>query len=336
MSETLTDKLEALDASADFSDPQTYSKLLGYDGEAPAAEQPAAEVKGEIPAAPVAAAVPAAAAPAQDSSATPAAAETVDPVPAGIATKDGKHVIPMAVLTDTRQALQRANERARELAEANERLKQELEARAAGTKPEDKGAQAPEDAIGIPAEELAELEEDFPAVGAVVAKLAKANEALQAQLREVASRQPTAATAAPATQEVDVQALIDQRPLLSQWQAKGGLAWKAAVEADQALMADPAWSTKPYAERFAEVERRIAEDFGIPIATPAAPTAAKPGPAAPPAAPVPMIVLPTLTDFNGSPATVGDPMAGMAVGKMVDTAMSMDMEALRRLAGLSY
>lgn len=331
MSETLTDKLEALDSSADFSDPQTYSNLMGYNDEPQ--ESAPTEPKGETQAEPAAAA-PAAVepTPAKESSATPAAAtDVVEPAPAGVATKDGKHVIPMTVLTDTRQALQRANDRARELAEANERLKQELEARHAVTSPTDE-AQATDAEMTLA--ELAEIEADFPQLAAQFAKLAKANEVLQAQVQEVASR----STAVSAEPQVNLQELIDQRPLLSQWQAKGGLAWRAAVEADNELAADPEWSDKPYAERFAEVERRLADDFGIQQVAPTAAPAAtpKPGPAQPPAAPVTTTVLPTLTDFNGSPATVGDPMAGMPVGKMVDTAMSMDMEALRRMAGLSY
>lgn len=322
MSDNLTDRLDALDASADFSDPTTYSKLLGYD-EAPAAEAApvAQEVKGET----VTPAAAPAAAPATESSAAPAAAEKTETEAAGIATKDGKHVIPMSVLTDTRTALQKANQRAQELAEANQRLTQQLEAKQAN--PE---AATPE-AVAITAEELSALEADFPEQAAIITKLVKANEALQAQVQEVAAR--PAATAAQA-QEVNLQELIDQRPLLSQWQAKGGLAWGAAVEADEQLEADPAWATKPIGERFAEVERRIAAEFGIPVVAPATPPT--PEPAKTPAAPVVTTVAPTLTDFNGTPASVGDPMAGMPVGKMVDQAMNMDMESLRRMAGLSY
>lgn len=332
MSGTLTEKLDALDSSADFSDPTTYSKLLGYD-DPPATEAAAAtpEAKGETDT--PAAAAPAVVAPAPESSATPAAAEKTETEPAGVLTKDGKHVIPMTVLTDTRNALQRANDRARELAEANERLKQELETRQAGQAPQTPQAEVPT----ISAEELAELEANFPEQGAMFAKLVKANEALQAQLKEVAR---TPAPAQHAAQEVDLQELIDQRPLLSQWQAKGGMAWRAAVEKDQELSADPEWATKPYADRFAEVERRIAEDFGIQVTNTTAPAATpapapKPGPATP-AAPNVQTIAPTLTDFSGTPATVGDPMAGMPVGRMVDQAMNMDMEALRKLAGLSY
>lgn len=335
MSATLTDKLDALDASADFSDPTTYSKLLGYD-EAPAAEAaPAAQEqpKGETE-------TPAAAAPAvtpavTESSATPAAAEPTEQEPAGVLTKDGKHVIPMTVLTDTRNALQRANDRIKEMAAAQERMQQELQARQAGA-----ADTATAEVPTVTAEELESMRADFPEQAELFAKLVKANEALQTQLQAVASATRQPAASAAAEQEVNLQELIDQRPLLSQWQAKGGLAWRAAVEADAQLKDDPEWGIKPYAERFAEVERRIAAELGIPIVktqAPAAAPATPPAPAKPAAASVtPTTVAPTLTDFSGTPATVGDPMAGMPVGKMVDQAMNMDMEALRRMAGLSY
>lgn len=316
MSVTLTERLEALEQGTDFTDPQTYSKLMGYD-EAPAEAAPATEGETQAAAAPTAPA-------AQESSASPAAAEPVETEAAGIATKDGKHVIPMAVLTDTRNALARANAQAQELAKANQRLQQELEAKA-----------APAPAPAEPAlsdEDLAEIEADFPAVG----KLAKAYKSLQAEVEQVKAEAAQPRQQVQVVPQVDVQPLIDQRPLLSQWQAKGGIAWAEAVKLDNDLKGSAEWATKPQAERFAEVERRIAEDLGIPV--PAA-TQATPAPAqrpAPAAAPVATTVTPTLTDFNGSAATVGDPMASLTPGQMVDKAMTMDMESLRKMAGLSY
>lgn len=317
MSETLNDRLEALDTSVDFSDPTTYANLLGYNDEPAEATTPP-QAQGETP-------QPAAqAAPAEESSAAPAAAEEVETDAAGIATRDGKSVIPFKVLHDTRQ-------RANEIAKTVERLQRELEAKQAGTSTEKTEAKAAADASALSDQDLSDIEADFPAV----AKLAQAYKALQAQVTEVKTANQQQAEAKQAEANVDLQALIDGRPLLSKWQARGGAAWAEAVELDKQLQADVAWAAKPIAERFVEVERRIAEDFGIQIAKPATEPEPKPRPAKA-AEPVATTVMPTLTDFNGSPATVGDPMAGMAIGKMVDTAMSMDMESLRRMAGLSY
>lgn len=320
MSETLTERIEALESSGvDYSDPKTYADLLGYGEEGQEDQPAAAEVQGETKE-PAAQAEP----PAQENSAAPAAAEEVETEAAGIATKDGKRVIPFAVLQDTRN-------KANELAKTVERLQRELEAKQAGTTTAKTDAQAAADASALSDEDLSDIEADFPAV----AKLAQAYKALQAQVTEVKTASQKQADATQATADVDLQALIDERPLLSKWQARGGAAWAEAVALDKELQADAQWANKPMAQRFEEVERRIAEDFGIQIAKPAPAPAPKTGPAKA-AEPVATTVTPTLTDFNGRPAAVGDPMADMPVGKMVDTAMNMDMESLRRMAGLSY
>lgn len=332
MSNDLTAKLDALGPqSVDYSDPSTYAELLGYNDEPPATEAPA-QPQGDTP--PAEAAAPAAPAEPAKSSEPPAAAETPAPQEvAGVVTKDGKNYLPFAVLESTREKAKQEAERARaqadlaaRLARENEELKQQLAA----------GAAKPQDEIpGMTDEEIADLEADFPAV----AKVAKANRALAAEVQTLRS-QNTAVRQVEVTERTNVQPLIDALPLLAQWQAKGGVAWDAAVAMDKQLEADPQWAERPLGERFAEVQSRMAAEFGIAVPqvttpSPAPAPAPKAGPAAAPAQPEPKTVMPTLTDFNGgAPAT--DPMAGMPVGKMVDTAMNMDMEALRRMAGLSY
>lgn len=319
MSETLLERLDNLAEGADLSDPQTYSKLLGYSDEDRGA-QPAQGDTAATPTAPAATV-------ATESSAPPAAAVKPEAEAAGIATKDGKHVIPMAVLTDTRQALARANERADALIAENRRLEQEKAAALAAAKP------APEPERD---EELEELETDFPQVAKRLKANSQENAELRAQVQEIAAR--TAQPPAVDPNAGQVQELIDKLPLLSAWQAKGGVAWREAVARDDALRVDPAWGTRTQAERFAEVQRQIADELGIPNATPTAQAQAQTPEArpAPAAAPVPTTVQPTLTDFNGSAVAVGDPLAGMQIGQAVDKAMNMDMEALRKLAGLSY
>lgn len=342
MTDTLSQKLEALDRGADFTDPNTYAALLYGDEPADSpAPQPDAPQGDTAPApqatapAPAPAEAPAAAAaPSPDSSASPAAAETTASEPVdGVLTKDGKRVIPYAVLEETRKTAQANAQRVRDLAEANERLQAELEAQKAGAAP-----QAPKAAPYTP-ERIEQVKADFPEMA----------EMMEAHNRLLEEFQATRSAPAPQAQPKDdgasvVQALIDQHPLLSKWQAKQGIAWARAVEVDSALRDDAVWSAKTEAERFAEVERRVADELGVDIPSPAAAAA----PAAPPAAPqtpttpaaaikTAAPVLPTLSDFGGqAPAVVHDPLAGLKAGQMVDKAMSMSEEELRRMVGLSY
>lgn len=336
----LTKTLDALPAETDYTDPQTYSKLLGYDEEA--AAQPAtteAAPEGETAAAPAAAPAPEPApapAPAAESSAPPAAAETKvedDKDAQGVATKDGKRVIPYAVLEGARTQARTASARVQELTQTVEALQQQLTDAKAG-KSDPSKAQP----VEFTDAELAELEADMPAV----AKLVKAHKELQAQI----AAQPPAPAPTPAAPAVDpaqqtVQELIDNRPLLARWQAKGGAIWAEALRMDNELKADPVWAARSLADRFAEVERLVAGDLGIPLSqqtTPPAPAPAaaapSPAPATPVAAPAAM---PTLTDLSGGAvAAVPNPLGGMATGQMVDKAMSMSLEELNKLAGLHY
>lgn len=341
MSDELTRRLETLDQGVDFADPNTYTALL-YPEEATAtvasqAETTAAPAPAAAPAsapaapapAPVEAAAPAAA-PAVDSSAPAAAAQPTGAEVAGVMTRDGKNFLPFAVLESTRA-------RARELAETNDRLQRELQALKEGqsTVTSQADAAAAVEALDLSDDELADLEEQIPAVG----KLAKGFKALQLQLQAV---QSTAAPAPAPTAEdpaTSVQALIDQHPLLARWQAKGGAIWSEAVALDQQLRDnDPAFKALSTAERFAEVQRRIAAEYGIPIPSSAPPTPAPAAPAAQPPAPAVQssTVLPTLTDFNGGQVAVVDPMASLPAGQMVDKAREMSLEELRRMVGISY
>lgn len=324
MSTLLIEKIEQLGEGSDFTDPATYAKLLYGDEPAqPAAEPapaaaPAPQPQGET-------------APAE-SSATPAAAETTqpEPAPAGVATRDGKHVIPYTVLEQERQQRRDAEKRAAEMQAELQRLKE------AGATSQQQSA-AIESMFS--AEELEELAEDAPAVKklhdaytALAAKV-KADEA--AKEAERAARQQAVQDESQDVAAAQANAALAPLPLLTKWRDAGGGLWQDAVALDKQLVNDPAWAAKSMAERFAEVQSRIATQYGIPIPGTPAPS---PDPTPTPQQPKPAAeVLPTLTDFNGGPVVVGkDPLAGLAPGQMVDKAMDMDMEALRKLAGLSY
>jgi hypothetical protein len=346
----LQERIDGLGEDADFTDPNTYMELLGYNAEGAEGGQGSEDASASQQQADTAQAPAAApAAPAQAESSAPAAAAepTAEPNVDGVLTRDGKHFMPFRVLETARQSA--ASERqARELAEAaareaNERaqaLQAELDARNAG---QDDAAADTAISDGIDDARLAELETDFPEVAAQV-KLTRALAAEVQNLRKQVAQAPAAA-AAPAQDDTaarqSIQDEIDRHPLLAQWQAKGGRAWQEAVQLDNELRNDPAWKGKSAAERFGHVQKTLADEFGIPIPAaapaPALTSAAPTQPAAPTQQPaVRDAALPTLTDFSGTPTATAKGMEGMSTIDMMNAAQGMTEEQLRALAGLSY
>jgi hypothetical protein len=321
----LIERLDALDNGSDFTDPQTYTALLYGEGATDEVVQPA-QPEGETAAAPAPEPTPAAA----ESSATPAAAETTptEPTAAGVATRDGKHVIPYQVLETERLQRKAADQKLAEAHAEIERLK------AQGATPTEQ-AQAVESLFTD--EELADLETDVPQAATALKKLQDAYVKLAAR---VASEDAAKATAQQAQQELTEEEQRDvaraqaeeamrDTPLLRQWRDAGGGLWDEAVKAEAALAAQSEWASKTLAERAAQVQADLARKYGIHLP-------ATPKPTQQPQPRQATEVLPTLTDFNGGPMAVGDPMNGMNKGQMVDKAMGMSMEEIRRMVGLSY
>lgn len=321
---TLIRALESLPTETDFTDPATYAKLLGYDeqlasgGASEEGQQGGAQAETAT----------GAPAPSPAGSATAGAGETTAPAEqiAGVLTRDGKHVIPYRVHEELRSNLASERTAKADLQRENQELREQLQRMQSGTAT--KADQATDD--GYTPERLAQLDEDYPEMANLIRQVRELR-------RQSAAGAPAAPAASPAAspaaaQDPAQQALqdaIDQVPLLAQWQVSGGMAWQAAVQHDKALRADPAWANKPMAERFEEATKRVLKEFGIPNLPATAPAQADPQPSQ-------STALPTLTDFNGTPATVGDPMKSQSVDQMRSAAYGMDMEQLRKLAGLSY
>lgn len=325
----LSQKLEKLDPGADFSDPNLYADLLGYKDEAePPAPAPAQEGETAAPAAPEAA--PAAA----ESNPTPEVDEPKQDEIAGVLTKDGKHLMPYSVVQNLRHTTQTQAQRIAELQTALEKAEAEKQAQAEGTSTAQSQAQADAALLEFTDDELADLEA-IPAA----AKLVKSVQMLQARLNEAppASAPADADPETPPANRDAIQAAIDAMPLLATWQSKGGELWDKSVQLDVELRSDPQWAGKPMSERFAEVQRRVASDYGFPIpSTPRGNSAPATQPRSTPQ-PEAREVMPSLSDFSGGPASIGDPMAGASVGQMVDKATSsMSVEEIRKWVGLSH
>ncbi|RTL00415.1 MAG: hypothetical protein EKK59_04500 [Neisseriaceae bacterium] len=346
MTTELTEKLDVLGSDADYSDPNTYATLLYSDGVTEEPPKPGEGVTNGTAAAPTAAPAAPAAAPAEttESSATPAAAPSpVSEVVDGVLTKDGKRVIPFSVLDETRKTAQANAQRAKELVAQNERMQAELEALRAANQAGNTTSKTAAAAVEPYSEErIAEVRDNFPEMAdlmqrhnALVEQVAKERAAPQAP----APSAPAPAASTEDQQTAAVQSLIDQRPLLAQWQAQGSDAWDKAVALDAELREDPAWQGKSPAERFAAVEASIAARYGlsVPSATPAPAPAAAPATPSIPADRQAPPVLPTLSDFGGTPVvSQSDLIAGLTNGQAVDKMREMSVEEIRKFAGLSY
>lgn len=347
--------LDTLPDDFDFSDPNALAKAMGYDsataegddgqpdpqGESASQEAQPASTPAPAPAASAPAAAPAEQPKESQSSETPAAATNEPAEVVGVQTKDGKHTLPYAVLQEARRAAAENKARAAELEEETNKLKAQIESLKSGK------AQAGD---GPSDEELAKLAEDFPQLAPVLQTV----KTLQAQ---VASAQQAAPKVDPRTQidqELEAQAELDAelaaRPLLSKYQAIGGVVWNRAIEIDAALMRDRNFAGKSLSERFTEVERQLADELGIQVPQ-AQQAVQQPAPAARAPQPqpttqtvskaaiegAPQVGPSTLSDISGTiPKVEQDPWDDRNPIDGLAAAEKLSDEALMRMAGLNY
>jgi hypothetical protein len=184
--------------------------------------------------------------------------------PEGIATKDGRHVIPYSVLKSERDRATRAEQVANEMKERLAALEAQAQQGNQGAN-NGEGARTNQpipEASDLSTDDLEALKEDFPTVyKAVMASMAKAS-ALEAKLQPVEqSVQEEAEKRARSVTET-VQDAIDSVPKLAHIQATNADAYELAKQFDVALRAQPAWADKPLAERFAKVVEMVEGTLG--------------------------------------------------------------------------
>jgi hypothetical protein len=248
----------------------------------------------------------------------PDAADTTPEKPApaasGVMSKDGKTVLPFAVVQSAR-AEKKAERDARLAAEAErDALRQQLEDLKAG--------KTPTSTVDDPLEaEIAEASVDFPLLG----KLYEQNKELRKEVQAMAKKAPAADTHTDAHEKSPADALqddIDAVPVLATWQATDPEKFQRAQAIDVALHGSPKWRDKPRAERFAQVARQVAEEFDLQIDEPPAPTPTK----TTPSRPDPKAVIAkaaraapnTLSDFkNGAPDAGQERLERMPVTRQV-------------------
>ncbi|WP_421202702.1 hypothetical protein [Aeromonas sp. 602658] len=175
--------------------------------------------------------------------------------------KNGQHTIPYEVLEQARNETKQLRE---QLAQAQQAQAERDKLQALLEK---NGIDPSVDPDDISQEELEQLAQDYPDLGKPIAAIARKLQKLEPQ----AAPQQVQPVANP------VQAALQAVPDLTAWRDGDQDRFDMALTIDDKLQADPAWSNKPLAERFAEVARRTKLAFGDEVE---APPAKAPGKAA--------------------------------------------------------
>ncbi|NWA20335.1 hypothetical protein [Serratia liquefaciens] len=197
----------------------------------------------------------------EQTEASNAGAAATEALPKGIATQDGKHVIPYAVLEAARaesrrnaEGQQRANTELEQTKRQLQMLSQQVNN--AGLIP----AKLPEESQITP-EQLAKIRNEFPDLSGVFETLVQKIDYLQ-KANPVAQPAPVESTGNPVTDA------LKATPELEGWQSADPDRFSLAVHLDEKLQADPAWKDKPLTERFSEVVKRTKAAYGESVEAP--------------------------------------------------------------------
>lgn len=170
-----------------------------------------------------------------------------------VLTKNGKGTIPY----EKHKALRVENSALRqELQEANTKLGDLLKQRdEAGTKKE---AAAADDAISQHLERLkSEMPEVHDVIAAVLAGSRKQGEELSKTLEELKREREESRRTKELTVAEQIAEAKENTPDLVHWESNDPEAWDEALRQDAILRDSTKWQGKPFADRFAEVVRRV-------------------------------------------------------------------------------
>lgn len=194
--------------------------------------------------------------------------------PEGIATKDGKNIIPYAVLKSERERASRAEQLANEMKERIAALEAQVQQGNQGAKDGESARTDPPipNASDLSEEDLEALKEDFPTVyKAVMASMAYAK-TLEDKLKPVERSVQEDAAERVRTERETVQEAIDDVPKMAHIQANDAQAFALAKQFDAALRAQANWADKPLTDRFTKVIEMVEAALGpidVPGSTPA-------------------------------------------------------------------
>lgn len=188
--------------------------------------------------------------------------------PDGVATKDGKHIIPYSVLKADRDRATRAEQALRDAQAQLAALEAAAKAGQPGVKGESAATiQQANDAGELSEEDMAALKEDFPTVYKGLMAMRAQAAAMQAQFKPVQESVQSAEAARALTVVDQVQEAIDATPKLAHIKATNPAAFDLAKQFDNTLKGQAAWADKPLSERFAKVVELVEQASG-PITIP--------------------------------------------------------------------
>ncbi len=177
--------------------------------------------------------------------------------------KSGKGVIPY----EKHKGLRVENATLKEQLETKEAELKKMQA-LLQDKQEAKGTKATDAADEAIAKHLENLKLDMPELHQVVEtilegnkkqaeKLDKALDDLRRQQEEAVRKEAEAKAREEKSIAEQVAEAKDNNPDLSHWETHDLEAFEEAIKQDQAMLTNPKWANKPYAERFVEVVRRV-------------------------------------------------------------------------------
>lgn len=191
--------------------------------------------------------------------------------PDGVATKDGKHVIPYSVLTNARDKAAKAEQMLQDALQRVAELEAKQKTENPGTNTGDTARANDQDQSEeeLSEEDLNQLKEDFPTVF-------KAYKAAMAKTRQLESKLNPVEQSVRNIQEQEergvaeeVQAAIDSVPKLAHIQATDKDAFKLACDFDAVLRNQESWKDKSFKDRFTEVvgmvEKALGKTIDIPV-----------------------------------------------------------------------
>lgn len=183
-----------------------------------------------------------------------AAKAAIKEAPVGVLAKDGKNVIPFAVLSSARERAEAAERLVQQLASENEQLKTAKAGNAT--------AQTAQTEL-LTNDELEALAEDSPTLAKVLRSLQDRNQQLTETVEKLANHATAQIVDAETEAKNTVQEAIDSNPILAGWQvAEDQSHWNEAARLDKALRESPLWKDKSFDDRFAEVVKLTHMVFG--------------------------------------------------------------------------
>jgi hypothetical protein len=188
--------------------------------------------------------------------ATTAKADEESAQNAVLRSKDGKHEIPYTVLQterEQRKAAESALEQMRSRLEA-------LEQQAKGTRPAqaDQTPQEPD----LSDEDMAQIENDFPAIGKLLKGMGAKVSSLTQQLDDVRQSEIARRSGEATRASTTVQEAIDANDHLTFWQQKDPETFAIAVQYDNQIKADPRNRGLSLDQRFEKVVKAMEAVYG--------------------------------------------------------------------------